>query len=725
MEPPIKTKEIKIPAEIKKKWQSIVNIMAEVIHVPAVLIMRVNPPYIEVFRSSKSKNNPYKVGDKEHLAGLYCEKVIKTRKKLLVSNALKDKNWKENPDIKLGMISYFGFPLIWPNGDTFGTICVLDLKENRYSKLYEKLILQSKDLVETHLGLIYKNSQLEHLINEHKNANKALKESGERLKKFYDNAPYGYCSLDNKGIILEVNKTIENMFDYNKDELIGKHILILMEEKTKKQFDDFFPKFKKNGVIDKELQFVKKDGTEVEVSFRGIAEHDKSKRILKYWFIIRDIKERKKAKDQLNALYKLGKKITSTVPKEDLLPWIAEQATQIIGADLCNYRVREGDYLIRGSGTKEGMEIMKKERVKIGESVSGWIAKEKKPLIIPDNYFDYPMLLPEHREIAKKYGFRSALGVPMCIEGKVIGVIIVVSKKQREFTEKDVEVLSAFADQAAIALENERLFKDLEKLFGDLEEAKKELEGWGQELEKKVEERTRELKDVQAQLIHSERLAATGRLAASIAHEINNPLQAIDSFVSTVMKNIDQKSQNRKYLKFALEGINRISNIVKQLLAFHRPEAERKELLDINTVVQKTLLLTKNQLSLSNVKVVEEFSSDLPKVMVSSQQMHQVLLNLILNAQDAMPEGGEIRIQTGEDNGVVHIDISDTGLGIPEEIRDKIFEPFFSTKKREKGTGLGLSVSYGIIKAHNGDILVKSKEREGTTFTIKLPVISH
>jgi len=105
--------------------------------------------------------------------------------------------------------------------------------------------------------------------------------------------------------------------------------------------------------------------------------------------------------------------------------------------------------------------------------------------------------------------------------------------------------------------------------------------------------------------------------------------------------------------------------------------------------------------------------------------MHQVLLNLILNAQDAMPEGGEIRIQTGEDNGVVHIDISDTGLGIPEEIRDKIFEPFFSTKKREKGTGLGLSISYGIIKAHNGDILVKSKEKEGTTFTIKLPVENH
>ncbi|HUU50844.1 MAG TPA: ATP-binding protein, partial [Nitrospinota bacterium] len=183
--------------------------------------------------------------------------------------------------------------------------------------------------------------------------------------------------------------------------------------------------------------------------------------------------------------------------------------------------------------------------------------------------------------------------------------------------------------------------------------------------------------------------------------------------------------KSRELLGLTQEGINRIAKIVKQLLAFHRPETEARSLEDINSIVKKTLSLTKNQLSLSNVKVIEEFSSDLPKVMVSSQQMHQVLLNLILNAQDAMPEGGEIRIQTGEDNGVVHIDISDTGLGIPEEIRDKIFEPFFSTKKREKGTGLGLSISYGIIKAHNGDILVKSKEKEGTTFTIKLPVENH
>jgi len=436
----------------------------------------------------------------------------------------------------------------------------------------------------------------------------------------------------------------------------------------------------------------------------------------------KEILERKLAEDevrnkagQLKTLYETGKKITSIVSKEELLPWIAEQAAKLLNADECLYRIREGDYLIRGGGTKKGMELMETKRLKIGESFSGIIVKEKRPLISKDMRED-ERYKKEHREVAKRLGLVSFLGVPMCIEGRVVGVLNIMSKKTRKFTEADIELLSAFADHSAIALEKVRL-------FSELKEAKDEIEKWGKDLEGKVENRTRELKDVQVQLIHSERLAATGRLAASIAHEINNPLQAIDSFVSTLMKRGDKKS--RELLGLTQEGINRIARIVKQLLAFHRPEAEARSLEDINSIVKKTLSLTKNQLSLSNVKVVEEFSSDLPKVMVSSQQMHQVLLNLILNAQDAMPEGGEIRIQTGEENGMVHIDVSDTGLGIPEEIRDKIFEPFFSTKKREKGTGLGLSISYGIIKAHHGDILVKSKEREGTTFTIKLPVENH
>lgn len=165
--------------------------------------------------------------------------------------------------------------------------------------------------------------------------------------------------------------------------------------------------------------------------------------------------------ERLQTLYKTGKKLTAIISHEELLSWIAEKAAKLLHADACHYRIREEDYLVRGSGTEDGIELMEKDKLKIGESLSGWIAKERKPLIIPDGYFDDPRLLPEHKEKARKYGFRSCLGVPMCIEDNVMGVIFVLSKRPREFTEADIELLSAFADHSAIAIEKTMLYKKI------------------------------------------------------------------------------------------------------------------------------------------------------------------------------------------------------------------------------------------------------------------------
>jgi len=170
------TKNTEIPEEVVKKWQKVVDIMAEVLDVPAGLVMRAEPPYIEVFRSSSGDENPYDVGHREHLAGLYCEEVIKTKDKLLVPDARKSEKWKDNPDISLGMFSYLGFPLSWPDGDIFGTICVLDSEENRYNgdKNYEELIKHFKDLVESHLELLHKQRELEEQIEKRKESEKRV-----------------------------------------------------------------------------------------------------------------------------------------------------------------------------------------------------------------------------------------------------------------------------------------------------------------------------------------------------------------------------------------------------------------------------------------------------------------------------------------------------------------------------------------------------------------------
>lgn len=157
-------KQEEIPESILAKWQSLVDILTKLLNVPVGLIMRINGPDIEVFSASKTEDNPYRPGQKEHLAGsgLYCETVINTRKKLLVKDALKDAKWKDNPDIKHHMLSYLGFPLCYPSGNVFGTLCILDNKPNAFLKDYEALMLQFKELIESHLALLALNDDLEH-----------------------------------------------------------------------------------------------------------------------------------------------------------------------------------------------------------------------------------------------------------------------------------------------------------------------------------------------------------------------------------------------------------------------------------------------------------------------------------------------------------------------------------------------------------------------------------
>src|SRR6516165_9384190 len=141
-----------VPFETVQKWQEIVNIVAEIMHVPSALVMKVEPPNIKVFVSNESNSNPYERNEVAPLnTGLYCETVMKTRQSLLVPDALRDEEWKSNPDIKLGMISYLGFPISWPDGEIFGTICVLDKKRNEYNELYRKLLLQWRDVLQADL----------------------------------------------------------------------------------------------------------------------------------------------------------------------------------------------------------------------------------------------------------------------------------------------------------------------------------------------------------------------------------------------------------------------------------------------------------------------------------------------------------------------------------------------------------------------------------------------
>ncbi|MEA5509608.1 sensor domain-containing diguanylate cyclase [Crocosphaera sp. UHCC 0190] len=229
--------DLTIDKQCIEKWQNIVNIMAELINVPAGLIMRINGSDIEVLVSSETEYNPYHVGDKEHLtcSGLYCETVIKTKNKLLIPDAKQDEKWQNNPDIKLGMVSYLGYPLILPDGGVFGTICVLDSKENHYSQLYEKLILQLKELIETHLALLYKNQELENIANKD-----WLTQLYNRRyffivgEKFYQNAKRRNLFLSISMIDIDFFKNINDNYGHDGGDFILKEFSKILIKNTRK-----------------------------------------------------------------------------------------------------------------------------------------------------------------------------------------------------------------------------------------------------------------------------------------------------------------------------------------------------------------------------------------------------------------------------------------------------------------------------------------------------------
>jgi len=229
-------------------------------------------------------------------------------------------------------------------------------------------------------------------------------------------------------------------------------------------------------------------------------------------------------------------------------------------------------------------------------------------------------------------------------------------------------------------------------------------------------------------LFDSEKLAATGRLAASIAHEINNPLEAIKNALYLLTNKIGPDDPNAKFLQIATKETDRVSRILRQMLGFYR--APKMEPTDINRLIEDSESLIEKHLRQNRVKLEKDLEPDLPLVIASADQIKQVLLNLMLNAQQAMPQGGTIYVSTRVSHGAdpeflmsdsVHIQIRDTGNGIAEEHLPHIFQPFFSTKD-EKGTGLGLWVSQGIVQAHGGSIKLRSREGRGTTFSVALPI---
>ncbi len=268
-------------------------------------------------------------------------------------------------------------------------------------------------------------------------------------------------------------------------------------------------------------------------------------------------------------------------------------------------------------------------------------------------------------------------------------------------------------------------------MAANLEQAYNDLKHWSHTLEEKVDEKTTELKRIHEEIVKVERISTLGKMAATVAHELNNPLSGILNYSRLLQKKTRRllpESDDKKKLLENLELIAsesmRCGTIVKNLLVFARGSDLRAQMTDLREIVERARKLMAHHFELGDIKTSVEISAAVKEIECDANQIMQALVALMVNAVEAMPEGGNLKISVcdGKEPGFVRLAVSDDGMGIPDDIRDKIFEPFFSSKENQKGAGLGLSVVYGIVQRHRGQINVTSKAGKGSTFIIDLPL---
>ncbi|MCD6385053.1 cache domain-containing protein [Candidatus Sumerlaeota bacterium] len=266
------------------------------------------------------------------------------------------------------------------------------------------------------------------------------------------------------------------------------------------------------------------------------------------------------------------------------------------------------------------------------------------------------------------------------------------------------------------------LAKTLNQMTDKLLSAQESLKNWNKELEQKVKEATEEVKRMERQLCQSEKLASLGKLAAGVAHEINNPLTGVLTIASLMLEDLPEDDPRREDVETIVRETMRCRKIVRGLLDFARQSPPERKPANINQIIENTLQLLQNQIAINNIQVQKELASGLPDIWVDVDQIQQVLVNITLNAIEAMSaKGGELTIRSYLfQDGFIAIDITDTGVGIAMEDIKHLFDPFYTTK--QSGTGLGLAISYGIVQRHGGRIKVHSHFGKGTTFTVILPI---
>jgi PAS domain S-box-containing protein len=811
---------IAVPPEIVRKWQEFVNLLAEIMRVPSASIMRVDPPHIKVFVSSTSKGNPCEPGALD--TGPYCETVMKTGQPLLVPDALENEAWEANPHVRLGMISYLGVPIAWPDGRLFGTICVRDNKRNEYSGAYLKLLLHFRDMLQADLkSFATLHSQLE--------------QHEAKIRRLVDANIIGIFVWDFEGRVLEANDEFLRMVNYDREDLVlgrirwadltppdwrDRNNARIEQQKSSGRFEPFEKEytrkdgsrvpvliggatFEKGGsqgvafVLDlterkcaedalreREAQLTearrelrqmidtipipvasysadaRRDfvnaawkqytglsdeaalGTEWSVvahpddvatgekmwhdafatgvpwhteervrradgqyrwfAIDRVAARDENGKIIKWYGTAYDIEDRKRAEERLRVQHTVAQILAEAATIEEATPRILWAMGECLGWDVgALWRVdREAEALrFVELWHKASIEVPEFERVSReftfvpGLGLPGRVWSSLEPKYVPDVVLDenFP-----RGPIAEREGLHAAFGFPILLGGEALGVIEFFSREIRQPDQELLNMLATIGSQIGQFIERKRAQEAFRK--------------------------------AQLELAHANRVAMMGQLAATITHEVNQPITAAVTYALAARRWLSAEPPNFREVDDALSLIvkegHRAGEVVERIRALIRKVPTRKDAVAIDDAILEVIALTRTEAANNSVSVRTQLAEGLPRVQGDRVQLQQVMLNLIVNSIQSMSgvEKGnrELHISTVsiEPEGVC-VAVRDTGHGLRPEILPRLFEPFYTTKP--DGMGMGLSICRSIIEAHGGRLWATRCEPRGALFQFTIP----
>ncbi|MBN1579600.1 MAG: PAS domain S-box protein [Anaerolineae bacterium] len=559
-------------------------------------------------------------------------------------------------------------------------------------------------------------------ITRQKQDEQRLRESEEKYRVLFASFPLGITITDRQGNILEANRESERLLGLSIQEHLGRQIdgtewHIIQRDGQPMPKDRYASVRALNEhrlVENTEMGVVKPDG---EVTWLSVTAAPIPLQGYGVAITYSDITERLRTQNALQqerdlsrALAGAASVVGATLDPDQVLDRLLEQIGLLIPNDVINIMRIEGTRasIVRWRGYKRfGAEAFVSTTAFELDQVPTLrqMVETQEPAILSD-VTTYPgwVIIPELAWV------QAYAGAPICVRGEVIGFLNIDSATKNAFTSLHVDTLRAFANHAAIALENARLYH----------EAQRELA---------------ERKRLEAQLIQAQKMEAVGRLAGGVAHDFNNHLTAINGYAELLLLSLDADDPRREDAIEIRKAAERSTALTRQLLAFSRKQMIQPQVITLNTLVADIETMLQRLIG-ENIALVTALDPSLWQVRVDPGQMEQVIMNLAVNARDAMPYGGRLLVETANERlesacnhqGVcvqpgeyVLLTVSDNGVGMDQETMSHLFEPFFTTKERGKGTGLGLATVYGIVKQNQGYVLPYSKPGAGTTFKIYLP----